>query len=106
MSAAKITSLLGSVVYLAIFLGGIIFPHNIRDLITQVVQINLKTALAVLLAGAFLTSVINFSYFYYLNYVQKNGDKLNSAVFYSFQLLILPLMVIGGLLLFLVSTSK
>lgn len=102
MSQAKVISLFGGVVYLLIFSVSLLLPGKIRGLIANGSPINVTTAIALMLAGAFLLSVVNFCYFYYLVRTQKEGEKVHSAVFYSLQLLILPLMIISGFLVLLI----
>ncbi len=101
MSIAKVISLFGSLIYLAIFIGGVFLPKQIKELVSQSSQVNSKTVIATIIALAFLLSIINFCYFYYLYISGKNGEEVNSATFLSLQLIILPIMLmVGALVIF------
>lgn len=95
MSLAKVISLTGSFVYLTIFISSLIFPEKIKDSFLQGVRFNSKTFLAIIIAATFLLSVVNFSYFYFLHISSENGEKMESAVFLSLQLLIMPLVILA-----------
>lgn len=98
MSSAKGISLFGCVIYLLIFIGGVFFPGQIKEFVSQSSQVSSKTIIAVVIALAFLLSIINFCYFYYLYVAGKKGEEVGSATFLSLQLIILPIMLMVGAL--------
>ncbi len=98
MSAAKVISLLGSLIYLLIFIAVLFFPGEIKQFVSQSSQLTSKTVIAATTAFAFLLTIVNLSYFYYLYIKSKEKEEVSSAAFLGLQLIILPLMLIFGLM--------
>ncbi len=102
MFAAKAISLLGSLIYLLIFIAVLFFPGEIKQFVSQNSHLTSKTIVAIITSFAFFLTIVNLSYFYYLYVKGKEKEEVSSAAFLGLQLIILPLMLIVGIMVIFV----
>lgn len=93
MTFAKITAFTGGLVYFSLFLAQLLFARPFISFYSSGLGISNRTFFAVVLAVLFLVAAVNFCYGLFLNIREKSGEELKSALFYSFQLLIFPLIL-------------
>ncbi len=98
MSIAKVIALLGSFIYLLIFIGGLFFPDQIKAFVSQNSQLTSRTVQAIIISFAFFLTIVNLCYFYYLNSQTKKDEDVSSAAFLGLQLIILPIMLLAAIM--------
>lgn len=84
-----------------IFLGGLFFPGQIQNIVSQASHSHSRVIFAITLSLTFLLSVINFCYYYFLYLRSKDGEEISSATFLSLQLIILPIMLLASIVVVL-----
>lgn len=103
MTSAKITSFLGGLIYLIVFAIALFYAGVINKLFSENFGITDTNLFALILAATFLFAIGNFCFSYFIQRQETFHEKMDSAFFFSLQLLIIPLILFVGLVILFVS---
>lgn len=103
MTFAKVTSFLGGFIYLLLFGFALVFGETLNATLSENFGLENSSAFALILATAFLVAVANFCFSYLIQKRETYHEQMESAFFFSLQLLIIPLIVFIGIVVIFVN---
>ena len=106
MSIAKITSFFGGFVYLVLFTSVLFFGEAFSSVLFENFGIADNSLFALILAATFLFTVGNFCFSYFIQQRERYHESLESAFFFSLQLLIIPAILFVGFIVIFVSLNR
>lgn len=106
MVTAKLTSIFGGFLYLFIFIIAFLYSDRFNGFISNSFGVANTSLFALIIASAFFFAVGNFSFSYFIQQREKYHQALESAFFFSLQLLIIPAILFIGYLVIFVSLNK
>lgn len=105
MSTAKVTSFIGGLFYLLAFGSSLLYSQSFSKVLNNSFGVENSTLFALILASAFLFAVGNFCFSYLVQQREHYHEKMENALFFSLQLLILPAILVVGFIVIFVSLS-
>lgn len=96
MDIAKVTSFLGGSIYLLLFGAALWFGQSITNVLSENFGVEDSNLFALILSSSFLFAVGNFCFSYFIQLRENYHERMESAFFFSLQLLIIPAIVFIG----------
>ena|SRR3972149_7424195 len=105
MDIAKVTSFFGGFIYLLLFGAALLFSQSITSGLSENFGVEDSSLFALILASSFLFAVGNFCFSYFIQLRENYHERMDSAFFFSLQLLIIPAIIFVGFVVIFANLS-